>query len=58
MEYDEEQYAQLRRAMVERQLRRRGIVDARVLEAMATIPRHQFVPLDEQLDVRLQDVWG
>jgi protein-L-isoaspartate(D-aspartate) O-methyltransferase len=30
--------------MVERQLRRRGIRDARVLEAMATVPRERFVP--------------
>ena len=33
-----------RRAMVERQLRRRGIRDERVLEAMAELPRHEFVP--------------
>ena len=30
--------------MVERQLRRRGISDQRVLEAMATVPRELFVP--------------
>jgi protein-L-isoaspartate(D-aspartate) O-methyltransferase len=30
--------------MVERQLRARGIRDARVLEAMAAVPRHLFVP--------------
>ncbi len=30
--------------MVERQLRRRGIEDERVLEAMAAIPRERFVP--------------
>jgi len=30
--------------MVARQLRRRGIRDERVLEAMATTPREQFVP--------------
>jgi protein-L-isoaspartate(D-aspartate) O-methyltransferase len=30
--------------MVERQLRRRGIRDERVLNAMATVPREQFVP--------------
>lgn len=33
-----------RRAMVENQLRRRGIRDERVLEAMFTVPRHEFVP--------------
>jgi protein-L-isoaspartate O-methyltransferase len=30
--------------MVEWQLRRRGIRDQRVLEAMSTIPRESFVP--------------
>jgi protein-L-isoaspartate(D-aspartate) O-methyltransferase len=30
--------------MVERQLRRRGISDERVLEAMAAVPREHFVP--------------
>jgi protein-L-isoaspartate(D-aspartate) O-methyltransferase len=30
--------------MVERQLRRREIADERVLEAMATVPREEFVP--------------
>jgi len=30
--------------MVEQQLRQRGIRDERVLQAMATIPRHLFVP--------------
>jgi protein-L-isoaspartate(D-aspartate) O-methyltransferase len=33
-----------RRAMVESQLRRRGIRDERVLEAMFAVPRHEFVP--------------
>ena len=32
-----------RRAMVEMQLRRRGIRDERVLEAMGEVPRHEFV---------------
>ena len=37
--------AQRRRAqMVDRQLRRRGITDERVLEAMARVPREEFVP--------------
>ena len=34
--------------MVEEQLRRRDILDQRVLEAMAKIPRHQFVSADYQ----------
>ena len=33
-----------RRQMVERQLRRRGIGDERVLAAMAAVPRERFVP--------------
>ena len=32
--------------MVERQLRRRGIEDERVLAAMAEVPRERFVPED------------
>jgi protein-L-isoaspartate(D-aspartate) O-methyltransferase len=34
--------------MVEWQLRRQGIVDARVLTAMRAVPRHRFVPADQQ----------
>jgi protein-L-isoaspartate(D-aspartate) O-methyltransferase len=37
-------FAGLRERMVERQLRRRGIGDERVLEAMAAVPREAFVP--------------
>jgi protein-L-isoaspartate(D-aspartate) O-methyltransferase len=37
-------YAALRADMVERQLRRRGIRDPRVLEAMGRVPRELFVP--------------
>ena len=32
--------------MVEKQLKRRGIRDPRVLDAMSTIPREQFIPED------------
>jgi len=35
-----------REQMVERQLRRRGIHDASVLDAMRRVPRHRFVPPD------------
>jgi len=41
-------YAEQRRWMVEHQLREWGIGDARVLQAMATVPREAFVPLDER----------
>jgi protein-L-isoaspartate(D-aspartate) O-methyltransferase len=37
-------YEQKRADMVDRQLRRRGISDARVLDAMGRVPRHEFVP--------------
>jgi protein-L-isoaspartate(D-aspartate) O-methyltransferase len=40
----EPDFATLRGEMVERQLRRRGIEDQRVLAAMAGIPRELFVP--------------
>lgn len=36
-----------RQAMVEDQLRSRGIRDPRVLDAMAAVPRHEFVPEDQ-----------
>ena len=39
-----EPFAQERRLMVEIQLRRRGIRDPRVLDAMGHVPRHEFVP--------------
>jgi protein-L-isoaspartate(D-aspartate) O-methyltransferase len=37
-----------RTRMVERQLRRRGIYDERVLDAMAEVPRELFVPEDQR----------
>jgi protein-L-isoaspartate(D-aspartate) O-methyltransferase len=37
-------FRELRLQMVEAQLRARGIYDARVLDAMARIPRHEFAP--------------
>ena len=41
-------FASLRARMVERQLRRRGISDERVLAAMAEVPREAFVPLRQR----------
>jgi protein-L-isoaspartate(D-aspartate) O-methyltransferase len=41
-------YAAPRARMVERQLRRRGIEDERVLAAMAEVPRERFVPEDQR----------
>jgi protein-L-isoaspartate(D-aspartate) O-methyltransferase len=40
----DDSFAAARRAMVERDLRGRGIKDARVLAAMESVPRHLFVP--------------
>jgi protein-L-isoaspartate(D-aspartate) O-methyltransferase len=37
-------FTEQRTRMVERQLRRRGIYDERVLEAMSEVPREHFVP--------------
>ena len=33
-----------REAMVEQQIRQRGVTDARVLDAMRSVPRERFVP--------------
>jgi protein-L-isoaspartate(D-aspartate) O-methyltransferase len=33
-----------RRAMIETQIRKRGVSSPRVLDAMAAVPRHEFVP--------------
>jgi protein-L-isoaspartate(D-aspartate) O-methyltransferase len=41
---DADEFTSQRVNMVERQLRRRGIADERVLEAMTAIPRDRFVP--------------
>ncbi len=37
-------FTSLRQEMVERQLRLRGIADERVLQAMLSVPRHEFAP--------------
>jgi protein-L-isoaspartate(D-aspartate) O-methyltransferase len=42
-------WAAERRQMVERQLRRRGIRDQRVLAAMLRIPREEFVPAESRV---------
>jgi protein-L-isoaspartate(D-aspartate) O-methyltransferase len=41
-------YAALRRHMVQKQLRERGIKDERVLAAMEHVPRHEFVPPEKR----------
>ncbi|MGE0679579.1 MAG: protein-L-isoaspartate(D-aspartate) O-methyltransferase [Candidatus Binatia bacterium] len=42
-------YDALRARMVEEQLRRRGIVDPRILKAMEEVPRHRFVPEESRI---------
>jgi protein-L-isoaspartate(D-aspartate) O-methyltransferase len=39
-------FEEMRLRMVAEQIRNRGIRDPRVLEAMATVPRHEFVPAE------------
>jgi protein-L-isoaspartate(D-aspartate) O-methyltransferase len=45
-----DQFTSARRAMVEDQVRRRGVASPRVLEAMLSVPRHEFVPAEFQAD--------
>lgn len=45
---ESDEFARLRERMVEEQMRRRGITDARVLDAMRAVPRHLFVPSEHQ----------
>lgn len=47
-------YDEQRQRMVDRQIRRRGISDERVLEAMHRVPRHAFVP-ESQSDTAYAD---
>jgi len=37
-------FSDLRKRMVDEQLRARGITDQRVLDAMGRVPRHEFIP--------------
>ncbi len=39
-----EGFVKERQQMVDQQIRARGVTDARVLEAMVSVPRHLFVP--------------
>jgi protein-L-isoaspartate(D-aspartate) O-methyltransferase len=45
-----DEFASARRAMVEDQVRRRGVASPRVLEAMLSVPRHEFVPDEFRAD--------
>jgi protein-L-isoaspartate(D-aspartate) O-methyltransferase len=50
----ERSHTEARRRMVEYQIRSRGVRDPRVLEAMETVPRHEFVP-DDHLSMAYSD---
>jgi len=39
-----DEFVATRRAMVQDQIRKRGVLSPRVLEAMLSVPRHEFVP--------------
>jgi protein-L-isoaspartate(D-aspartate) O-methyltransferase len=39
-----DEFAAARRAMVDNQIRKRGVMSQRVLDAMLSVPRHEFVP--------------
>ena len=41
-------FEEKRMEMVSGQIERRGLTGARLLQALRTVPRHRFVPLDEQ----------
>jgi protein-L-isoaspartate(D-aspartate) O-methyltransferase len=45
-----DQYAAARRAMVDCQIRKRGISSPFVIEAMLSVPRHEFVPAEFRSD--------
>ncbi len=45
---DQPSYGELRRRMVDQQIRARGVEDPLVLDAMREVPRHLFVPEDER----------
>jgi protein-L-isoaspartate(D-aspartate) O-methyltransferase len=44
----DEPFFEQRREMIETQLLRRGVKDERVLRAMRSVPRHEFVPLQSK----------
>ena len=50
----EDAFLEARRSMVDRQIQQRGIKDQRVLQVMARVPRHRFVP-DQYLSQAYND---
>jgi hypothetical protein len=53
-EVQEDSYTEARGSMVEYQIQSRGVQDPRVLKAMETVPRHEFV-LEEYLQSAYSD---
>jgi protein-L-isoaspartate(D-aspartate) O-methyltransferase len=45
--HEQEDFYQLRKKMVEEQLRRRGIDDEKILSAFLNVKRHMFIPADK-----------
>ncbi|HTX91395.1 MAG TPA: protein-L-isoaspartate(D-aspartate) O-methyltransferase [Anaerolineales bacterium] len=43
----EDEFARVRRKMLETQIEARGVCDERVLRCMGAVPRHRFVPPDD-----------
>jgi protein-L-isoaspartate(D-aspartate) O-methyltransferase len=50
LEFSLEASAVQRRTMIDAQIRKRGVSSPRVLEAMAAVPRHEFVPAQFRSD--------
>lgn len=50
LEFSADASAAQRRTMIDTQIRKRGVSSARVLEAMAAVPRHEFVPAQFRAD--------
>jgi protein-L-isoaspartate(D-aspartate) O-methyltransferase len=47
--FEKKEYAAKCAEMIERQLRRRGVLDAALLAAMTAVPRHEFVPEEHRV---------
>jgi len=43
---EKKEYAAQCAEMIEKQLRRRGVIDVAVLVAMTEVPRHEFLPAE------------
>src|SRR5579864_4048044 len=50
LEFSLDSSAAQRRTMIDTQIRKRGVSSPRVLDAMAAVPRHEFVPAQFRAD--------